>query len=161
MEKDSLKGSMIPSNMKKDSLPARLARGFLQGRTSLAMGKRLHKNFKNADIDLTQEQFSVLSALWENDGLSQQELCTVTFREGPAMTRLLDNLEKGDWIIRKTHPSDRRTNLIYVTTKANQFKDTILSTAEQTIEECLHGISAEDLSRCIDVLAHIFNNLKE
>jgi DNA-binding MarR family transcriptional regulator len=57
----------------------------------------LQKNFKQANLDITIEQWSVLYHLWKEDGMSQQQLCDATFRDKPSITRLVDNLEKLNW----------------------------------------------------------------
>ena len=54
----------------------------------------LQKNFRQAGLDITIEQWSILYHLWKEDCLSQQELCNRTFRDKPSITRLIDNLEK-------------------------------------------------------------------
>jgi len=66
---------------------------FITGKASTAIARRLQKNFKQANLDVTIEQWSVLYHLWKEDGQSQQQLCDATFRDKPSITRLVDNLE--------------------------------------------------------------------
>ena len=54
---------------------------FITGKASTAIGRRLQKNFKQANIEITIEQWSVLYHLWKVDGMSQQQLCDATFRD--------------------------------------------------------------------------------
>ena len=134
--------------------------GFLQGKTSTAIGRRLQRNLKTAYLEITQEQFSILCALWDKDGLTQQEISVSTFKDKPSITRLLDNLEKLDLVIRKDHPSDRRTNIIYLTKKAKDIQNQALKIANQTLKEALMNISEENLAICKEVLAQILHNLQ-
>jgi len=53
----------------------------INGVASTAVARRLQKNFRNAGLEITIEQWSILYHLWKEDGLSQQELCTRTYRD--------------------------------------------------------------------------------
>ena len=66
----------------------------INGMATTAVARRLQKNFRNAGLEITIEQWSILYHLWKEDGLSQQELCTRTFRDKASITRLIDNIEK-------------------------------------------------------------------
>src|SRR6187399_3540545 len=96
---------------------------FITGKASTAIARRLQKNFKQANVDITIEQWSVLYHLWKQDGLSQQQLCDATFRDKPSITRLVDNLEKLQLVRRVASESDRRMNLIYLTRHAQKLQD--------------------------------------
>src|SRR5215218_1620427 len=93
---------------------------FITGKASTALGRRLQKNFKQAGLEITIEQWSVLYHLWKEDNLSQQELCIRTFRDKPSITRLVDNLEKLKLVKRLPAKNDRRINLIKLTETAAQ-----------------------------------------
>ena len=64
---------------------------FITGKASTAIARRLQKNFKQSNVDITIEQWSVLYHLWKEDGLSQQQLCDATFRDKPSITRLVSS----------------------------------------------------------------------
>ena len=52
---------------------------FITGKASTAIARRLQKNFKQANVDITIEQWSVLYHLWKEDGMSQQQLVRCHF----------------------------------------------------------------------------------
>ena len=58
----------------------------INGVASTAVARRLQKNFRNAGLEITIEQWSILYHLWKEDGLSLQELCTRTFRDKASIT---------------------------------------------------------------------------
>src|SRR6188474_2888955 len=60
----------------------------INGMASTAVARRLQKNFRNAGLDITIEQWTVLYHLWKEDSLNQQELCNRTYRDKPSITRL-------------------------------------------------------------------------
>ena len=133
---------------------------FITGMASTALARRLQKNFKQAGIEITIEQWSVLYHLWKEDGLSQQELCNRTFRDKPSITRLVDNLEKLKLVKRLPAKNDRRINLIRLTDIAMQLQEQTMDMANQTLNEALESVSKEDVELCKAVLAKVYENLK-
>jgi len=133
---------------------------FITGVASTAIARRLQKNFKQQGIDITIEQWSVLYHLWKQDGLSQQELCSATFRDKPSITRLVDNLEKQQLVKRVASLEDRRINLIYLSETAAMLRDQTMDMANQTLNEALSGVSAEEIAVCKSVLQRVYDNLK-
>jgi DNA-binding MarR family transcriptional regulator len=133
---------------------------FITGMASTAVARRLQKNFKQAAIEITIEQWSVLYHLWKEDGQSQQELCNHTFRDKPSITRLVDNLEKLHLVKRVPSKSDRRINRIYLTETARQLQDETLNMANQTLNEALEGVGQQEIEMCKEVLQKVYDNLK-
>ncbi|MFN5478990.1 MAG: MarR family winged helix-turn-helix transcriptional regulator [Chitinophagaceae bacterium] len=133
---------------------------FITGMASTAIARRLQKNFKQEGIEITIEQWSVLYHLWKKDGISQQELCTASFRDKPSITRLVDNLEKLKLVKRMPSPTDRRSNLIVLTDNAKKLHDQTMEIASRTLNEALEGVSAGDVERAKLVLQQVYDNLK-
>jgi DNA-binding MarR family transcriptional regulator len=133
---------------------------FITGKASTAIARRMQKNFKQRNIDITIEQWSVLYQLWKEDGLSQQQLCEATFRDKPSITRLVDNLEKQKLVKRVPSKDDRRINLIYLTTEAQQLQDQTRDIANQTLNEALEGVSNNQIEVAKEVLQHVYDNLR-
>jgi DNA-binding MarR family transcriptional regulator len=133
---------------------------FITGKASTAIARRLQKKFNSADLNLTIEQWSVLYQLWKKDGISQQELCNATFRDKPSITRLVDNLEKLQLVIRVPSEADRRINLIYLTKQSQKLEEQTMSLAEETLNEALTGVPLERIDVCKEVLQIVYDNLK-
>ena len=133
---------------------------FITGKASTAISRRLQKNFKQANVDVTIEQWSVLYHLWKEDGLSQQQLCDATFRDKPSITRLVDNLEKLKLVKRVPSKNDRRINMIYLTKEAEQLQEQTMALANQTLNEALIDVPAENIEIAKSVLQHVYDNLK-
>ena len=132
---------------------------FITGKTSTAIARRLQKNFKTANIDITIEQWSVLYHLWKEDGLSQQQLCDATFRDKPSITRLVDNLEKLNMVTRVASKEDRRINKIYLTKEAADLQEQTMLVANQTLNEALAGVSNGQVEIAKEVLQMVYDNL--
>ena len=132
---------------------------FITGKASTALARRLQKNFKQAGIEITIEQWSVLYHLWKQDGLSQQQLCDATFRDKPSITRLVDNLEKQGLVKRMANKNDRRVNRICITPEAQQLQDQTMDVANQTLNEALLGVSNGQIEVAKEVLQRVYDNL--
>lgn len=132
---------------------------FITGMASTALARRLQKNFKQAGIEITIEQWSVLYHLWKEDGLSQQELCSRSFRDKPSITRLVDNLEKLELVKRVPSDHDRRINLVFLSNTGKSLQEETLSIADQTLNEALKAVSKEDIEVCKSVLQKVYDNL--
>ena len=136
------------------------AYNFLTGRTSIAMARRFHKNLKNSSIAISTEQWTIMFQLWEKEGLTQQEISSNTFKDKTSVTRLLNNLEQLNLVVRTPHHSDKRIKLIYLTRKGKDLQNECILAADKTIKEAFLGVSDDQLKICQDVLEKVFNNLK-
>ena len=131
----------------------------INGMASTAVARRLQKNFRNAGLEITIEQWSVLYHLWKEDGLSQQELCNRTFRDKPSITRLIDNLEKQHFVKRVASPTDRRINLVQLTDAAKDLQQITIDLANQTMAEALVGVDKKDIETVKSVFQKVYDNL--
>ena len=132
---------------------------FIAGVASTAIARRLQKKFNANGLNLTIEQWSVLYHLWKNDGKSQQELCNDTFRDKPSITRLIDNLEKLNLVKRVPDEHDRRINKVVLTKQALKLQDQTMTMAEETLNEALEGVPADQVELCKQVLQKVYDNL--
>ena len=132
---------------------------FITGKASTAIARRLQKNFKQAGIEITIEQWSVLYHLWKEDGQSQQQLCDATFRDKPSITRLVDNLEKLGLVKRKANKNDRRINKICITPEAEKLQVQTMEVANQTLNEALQGVTNGQVEIAKEVLQMVYENL--
>ena len=131
----------------------------INGMASTAVARRLQKNFRNAGLDITIEQWTVLYHLWKEDGLSQQELCNRTYRDKPSITRLIDNLERQKLLKRASHKNDKRINLVCLTEAGRALQDTTLGLANQTMDEALVDVKKDDIEIVKKVLQQVYDNL--
>ncbi|NNV57705.1 MarR family winged helix-turn-helix transcriptional regulator [Limnovirga soli] len=133
----------------------------INGMASSAVARRLQKHFRDASLDITIEQWSILYHLWLEDALSQQELCNRTFRDKPSITRLLDNLEKQQLVKRIASKTDRRVNIICLTDQAKALQDITIELANQTMDEALSNVTKEEIETVKKVLNQVYDNLNK
>lgn len=127
---------------------------------SRLMSNRLTQRLKNFEIPVTAEQWGLLSILFEEDGISQNQLASKMFKDHTSISRIVDNLIKKSLIIRKYDPTDRRTNLIYITETGAKLKDQIMEEVQQHIAASFQGITEEQLKICSEVMQKVIQNLE-
>lgn len=131
----------------------------LSGRSHSVFNRALLNNFKNNNILLTKEQWTILAVLWQNDGCSQQTLADKTYKDKPGITRLIDNLEKENLVKRQPDAKDRRLNLIFLTTKGKTIEKEVMAIVNQTINDAVKGINPEKLKIVKETFLQIYENL--
>jgi DNA-binding MarR family transcriptional regulator len=132
----------------------------LTGKISSAINRTFLRAFANEGIEITTEQWSVLACLWQKDKVTQQALCTLTSKDKPSMTRLIDKLEKANLVTRVSDHYDRRTNLIHLTETGLALQIKASEIVNMIAIRTLNNISEEELNICRVVLKKIMSNLK-
>jgi len=131
------------------------------GRTTNIVNRKLQREFKRANLAITHEQWTLLSALWNEDGQTQQSLSEKTFRDKTSVTRLINKLEMQSLVVRITDKYDQRTNLIYLTAQGKSLEKTTSPILNEIYQKAIEGISEKDILICKDVLNKVFENLKD
>ena len=132
----------------------------LTGKISGAINRTLLRAFSRENIDISTEQWTVMACLWNQDKITQQALCDLTAKDKPSMTRLIDKLEKRNFVVRVSDPADRRINLIHLTQAGNDLQKRSSAIVQQVAEKTLADISDDELDRARQILKKIMKNLQ-
>ncbi|MBP5486284.1 MAG: MarR family transcriptional regulator [Bacteroidales bacterium] len=123
------------------------------------MKQSLSDTFRKGGFKLSPEQFLVMDTLWDEGVLTQQQIADITMRDKNSIVKLIDGLESRKLVTRVSNPSDRRQNLIKVTSYSLKIKDKIEALAYEAVGKILCEISREDLKVFIKVLAMMEKNM--
>lgn len=132
----------------------------LIGKVSSAINRTFLRAFASEGIEITTEQWSVLACLWKTDGVTQQDLCNLTSKDKPSMTRLIDKLERRKLVNRISSINDRRINLIQLTEAGINLEVKATDIVQSIVNKILSNISDEELNTSRNVLKKIMANLK-
>lgn len=132
----------------------------LSGKISGVINRTVLKSFSQEGIDITTEQWIVLSCLWDEDKVIQQAICDLTEKDKASITRLIDKLESKDLVQRIPYPEDRRNNHIHLTRRGAALKNKTTEAVHDIVNLALDGISDDELIQAKDVLLRIMSNLK-
>jgi DNA-binding MarR family transcriptional regulator len=126
--------------------------GYLLNSAQSTVQRALLHAIKEAGYDITVEQWTVLVHLWEQDGVSQQELSMATGKDNASICRLIDSLEKRNLVVRIPNKTDRRINDIYTTNNAKSIRPDLVRIAEETFASILKNVSEQDRQTFYNVL---------
>ncbi|MDM8129408.1 MarR family transcriptional regulator [Paraclostridium benzoelyticum] len=132
---------------------------FLINATDKIMINNFVRKLKNNGINITFEQFTILTMLWDNENLCQYNLAQLTNRDQASTSRLINTLIKNELIIRQGCSSDKRINRIKLTEKGELLKEPVESIARECFEEAVNGISKEEIEQGMKFLTKIAENL--
>ena len=132
---------------------------FLINATDKIIINNFVRKLKNNGINITFEQFTILTMLWDNENLCQYNLAQLTNRDQASTSRLINTLIKNELIIRQCCPSDKRINRIKLTEKGELLKEPVESIARECFEEAVNGISKEEIEQGMKFLTKIAENL--
>ena len=114
-----------------------------------------------ADHGLTEQQWRVIRALAEDNGLESTELAERTMILKPSLTGIVDRLERDGLVERRKDRHDGRKTCIWLSRKARRLYDRIVPLVEAEYAHMKSRFSEEswqDLFQSLDQLIHLNRN---
>lgn len=133
--------------------------GFLLHDSTRLMRKRFEA--KGSAYGLSSAQWRALVRVVKEEGTTQARLAEVLEIEPISVSRLLDRMEEGGWIERRSDEADRRVRVVYPTAKSRETFAAIKSVAGEVYEAALSGLSGEERRVLVHCLATIVANLAD
>ncbi len=133
--------------------------GFLCFKLGLA-ARKLYKYYNNkySEYGITVPQSFILFALLEQDGQNVKDLANRLSLDSPAITGLLDRLEKEELVERKNDPEDRRALKVYLTGKGRSLGGEIFKSASDFNRD-LNSVFSEDEKMVIKKLLNAVDSM--
>ncbi|MFT4686534.1 MAG: DNA-binding MarR family transcriptional regulator [Neolewinella sp.] len=135
--------------------------GTLLDRTTRLLKAHFQRAFKDAEVDLTPEQWVVLDHLHKEGSSSQTELANGTFKDAPTVSRIIDKLAKKGLAARKRFPNDRRRYQVALTAKGESIHEQLLPRVDALRVQAWGGLSESDYSDLTRVLDRIRDNFPQ
>lgn len=124
-----------------------------------ASRREMYRAFSAAGHDLTPEQWMVLVRLSERDGRTQSELCEITTRDAPTMSRIVDSMAKRGLLRRAIDPADARTRVVVLTDQGRAAWRALLPIVRELVARMEHRVPARDLEVTRRTLRRLTENL--
>lgn len=131
------------------------------GITSVLSKKIFQRLLNTNGILITPEQVGILNILLEKSGISMEELSQKNHRNNSATTRIVDILEKKNFVQRKKSKTDRRINEIHITVEGKIEIDKANTIGREYVEQVVEGIAKTDLDVFLNVIKSIRDNIKK
>ena len=116
---------------------------------------------QNNMSDLEGARGRIIFALWGKDGVPIKTLCEKTSLDKSTLTGIIDRLERDGYIKRKPSQIDKRSTLICLTGKEQEFARHVQKVSNQMNNIFYKGFSDEEIMQFEDMLGRILLNCKE
>jgi DNA-binding MarR family transcriptional regulator len=103
-------------------------------------------------------QFLFLLALYQKDGLLQEELAKQLNIDKGTTARAIYKLEEEGYVIRKSGERDRRSNQVYLTDKARDFKPHLYSVLLQWTDILCQGLTDDEREHALSIFKKLADN---
>lgn len=113
-----------------------------------------------APLGVVPGQFAQLLALFEQDGLTQRELCERVRIEQPTMANTLQRMERDTLIRREPDPADGRRTRAVLTARARHLEDRLMAAARDVNAVATSGLPEHEVSAFMTTVARIITNLE-
>ncbi len=118
------------------------------------------QTFKKSEHDLRPEQFTVLYALKEHNGMYLRQLGDITYKDRPNMTRICSILEDKGYLTSAINAEGRQVKKLYITEKGVKACESTLPIVLKTWEESVKGLEQEEINSFLTTLDKIEENMK-
>ena len=129
--------------------------GFVVGQAGYRLSQALLRAIESLGSDLRPREFAVLNRLHERGELTQIQLAELTYKDKPAITRMLDRLIERRLVHKIASPADRRAMVVSLTPEGEAIRDAIAPLIVGFLEDACDGISQEDLAVTVATLKRI------
>lgn len=113
---------------------------------------------RSASVGFLPGQFPVLVELWNGDGLTQKDLLDRLDVEQATLANTLSRMERDGLIERRTHPQDKRKQVIRLTDKANTIRDAAIAAAIEADDVLFAGFRTFERELMLEYIRRIIDN---
>ena len=128
--------------------------GYNARRAALVIIERFIQDM--ASFDLRPVDFSVLSVIFHNPGVTSRQLCAALSILPPNLVGLIKALEKRELIERRPHPQDGRALGLHTTAAGQQLMKQAEKQAAETERLVAHRLAPQEQEQLIALLQKIY-----
>lgn len=128
--------------------------------SNIVQSAQLYLNQAFREKQLSSAETNVLMFLYTNgDQVSQDVIVTGVEVSKPAISRTIHSLEDKGYIMRKSNPADKRSNLIFLTDKAWQEEKYIQSVYADFLSIAAQGLPIVKVIEFAGLLQQVSDNI--
>lgn len=123
---------------------------------------RYSQIFFNAQLkkyNLGSGQYIFLINLFENNGISQEQLSDMVKIDKATTARAVAKLVNENYVIRKVSETDKRAYNIYTTDKADAIKPALFAILDAWNQTMLDGFSKQDRETLLNLIEKVGSNI--
>lgn len=112
-------------------------------------------------LAITANQFVTLAVLAEEDGITQRVLVERTFSDPNTIRPILAALERKRFVIRSTHPGDRRARCVKITAAGRRALDDMRARSEAFRRKLVASLSRSEARTLVALLNRLVECVNE
>ena len=132
--------------------------GYMLGQSLRVFKNQMLSEFKEKEIELSLEQFVILSLLNSNCDLIQRDLACQLQKDKSIIVRQINCLLENQFVVRMTNKEDKRVKNLILTKKGFERLNQMKEIASEVSRKLLTGISENELEVFQNVLLKIQEN---
>ena len=106
-------------------------------------------------------QGKILDTLWQEDGLSANEIGKKTGLANSTLTSMLDRMENAGLVNRLRSEKDRRVIRVFLGAKANECKEQYRKVSEEMTEIYFRGFEEKEIEAFEQYLQRVLENVRQ
>lgn len=118
------------------------------------------KNINKQNLDITIDQWLLLTTISNNPDATQQEIAGSVFKDLASITRMIELLVKKEILTRDFHPDDRRRFVLSITQKGRSILADLDPIIKANRAKALEAITSEEIETLKGILNRIAENCK-
>ncbi len=158
---ERLRGERSKNSVMAGTMKHQRQAGFLMAKIRQVGERVFLRRLKGSGIEINPAQGRIMFALWQQDGVSIQELAKKTQLGKSTLTSMLDRLEKMGYVQRRRSEQDRRKIMIHRTEKDRALEQQYVRLSEQMTELWYKGFAETEIDQFEAYLQRILTNVTE
>ncbi len=135
--------------------------GLISRTISKKIGEQLVENLQQNNINITADQWSVISMLRNKKESSQKNIGLEFGYDKVMVMRIIKNLEAKGLVHKRICSDDKRTRIISLTTQGQNMYKKIEPLAEKTIKDATYTLTERELDFYLQISEKIIENLND
>jgi DNA-binding MarR family transcriptional regulator len=111
-----------------------------------------------SNYDISNGQYIFLNALYKQDGISQEEISDYLKIDKGTTAKVIMQLEKEAYIIRRVDETDKRSKKVFLTEKGLKIKPIVRKTLENWTDALWIGFTEDEKKLTLKMIERIANN---
>jgi DNA-binding MarR family transcriptional regulator len=109
-----------------------------------------------APYGLRPVDFSVLTLIAHNPGVTSRQICTALDILPPNLVGIVKDMEACGWVVRRPHPTDRRAQGLHLTEAGQQMQSQAQTTATQLENDAAAPLTTRELETLKRLLRKVY-----
>jgi DNA-binding MarR family transcriptional regulator len=129
--------------------------GFVVSQAGYRLAHALEDVIASVGSDVRPREFAILNRLHQHGELTQVQLAELTYKDRPAITRMLDRLIARRLVKKVVNPTDRRAFMVSLTPRGMAIRDAIVPLMAGRLQSACADIPQEHLEITVAALRQI------